>query len=93
MEEAQPMWVITAVRDTTSYQPGSGWVAAKQVVYRLYDGTVHSIEIPRSEYNAETVQDKIHTEALKHQQVMNLSGPDVRYDIPRTTPHVPDVIR
>lgn len=86
------LWTPISVIDAVTYDPARGSIRAKQVTYRLFDGTISHVDIPLNEYNAQTVQERIHTAAMKHAQVMQLQGPPANSDVSQTLPPLRDLV-
>lgn len=93
MSEELPLWKPTHTADQQVIDPYGRLVQGKRVHYRVSDGSASYIDIPLSEYNAQTVQDRVHTAVQKHFQIMSLSGPPVSIGPDSTPPEIQNVIR
>lgn len=85
-QDKTALWTPISVIDSVTYDPARGSVRAKQIAYRLFDGTVSHVDIPLNEYSAEKVQEVIHAAAVRHAQVMQLQGPPVDSNISPNPP-------
>lgn len=81
-ENQQPYYTITGVEDTSVYTPQHGAVHAKRVRVRFSDGQPSFVDIPASEYNPQTVLDRVHALAVTHEQVMSIAGPPASQPLP-----------
>ena len=66
-------YTITKVVQSSAYSPQLGAYATKQIHYRLADGTQGHIEVPHTEYNAETVAQAMDAVVTNHEHVMALN--------------------
>ena len=72
------LWKVTNVVDTQMFLPGQGAVAAKKVTFVTSTGATSSVDIPDSEFDAESVSTTIHNAAVKIIQVQALRGPSMQ---------------
>jgi len=73
----EELWIVTNVVDTTMFVPGQGAVAAKKVTFRTATGATSSVDVPDSEFDAETVGNLVHDAAVKIIDVQALKGPNL----------------
>lgn len=93
MTEDEPTWKPTHVVPQSVIDTYGRMVSGKRVYFRISDGTQSYVDIPDNEYNAQTVQDRIHTAVQKHFQVMSLQGPPTSIGVDMPSPTIDNVIR
>lgn len=93
MTESQPLWKPTHVMPQQVVDTYGRIVNGKRVHYRVSDGTQAYVDIPDSNYNAQTVQDTIHKAVQKHFQIMSLEGPPSSMGADVESPPLDNVIR
>jgi hypothetical protein len=71
------LWKVTNVSDTQMFLPGQGAVSAKKVTFATVTGTTSSVNIPDTDFNAESVAAAVHASATNIIEVQALKGPSI----------------
>lgn len=86
MDTNNNAWTVTNVSDTMVNEPGQGMVQGKKVTFKTFTGHTSSIDVPDTDFNADTVAEMVNDAATKIMQVATLNGPPIVPNIPQYDP-------
>lgn len=70
-----PIWKIDGVTETVIPDPVKGFVNGYRVAVRFADGSIFTLDFPKSQFTADAVKNAVESEVEKHLSVRGLQGP------------------